>query len=338
MKYDIVSIGSAVYDIFLESSEIVVLERDEFTTGKGICVNLGSKADINALHHRTGGSALNTSITFARQGLKSAIFAKIGDDEGGHFITTRMRGEGVSDEFLQVAKTGSTSTGILVHSPEGERSIFIWRGVSTDMNIEPKQIDNILKSTEWIYITHIPLQSKDFFEYVMNNVKRFGVKVAMNPGSTQLKDPKVFIPVLAHVDILFVNQEEASHLTGIDYNNPKHIFERLDRIVKGIVVMTKGKNGVTVSDGKTQYRAQALEDPSSGFVDRTGAGDAFGSGFTTAIIKNRSIEEAIQLGSANATGVIAAWGANQGLLGPKDKPSKYGEVNIDEKVFLNKNI
>jgi len=71
------------------------------------------------------------------------------------------------------------------------------------------------------------------------------------------------------------------------------------------------------------------------YVDRTGAGDAFGSGFVSALIKGASLDEALQLGSANATGVLGEWGANEGLLEAGDDVYKYGKLDIKKKVCRN---
>ncbi len=76
--------------------------------------------------------------------------------------------------------------------------------------------------------------------------------------------------------------------------------------------MSKGPAGVVVSDGQNIYRAGI---PKSGLADRTGAGDAFGSGFVSGLIQtNGDVSYAIQLGTANATSCIQRIGAKNGLL------------------------
>jgi len=128
--------------------------------------------------------------------------------------------------------------------------------------------------------------------------------------------------LLPKIDILIVNQEEASMITGIDYKNETALFKKFDEMTPGIAVMSKGPDGVTVSDGKNIYRAGI---PESGYVDRTGSGDAFGSGFVSAVIRGKDIPYAIQLATANATSTIQSIGAKTGLLkkgewGPWPKP------------------
>ena len=88
----------------------------------------------------------------------------------------------------------------------------------------------------------------------------------------------------------------------------------------GIVAVTGGPKGVTVSDGKHIYKAGIFKEQS--VADRTGAGDSFGSGFIAGLMRKEkekefSVEEiqyAIRLASANATSVVERIGATEGTL------------------------
>jgi len=94
--------------------------------------------------------------------------------------------------------------------------------------------------------------------------------------------------------------------------------------------MSKGPRGVEVSDGKTRYLAGVPESP---IVDRTGAGDSFGSGFVSGYIlagdvsEEEKIKYAIQLGTANATSVVQYFGAKKGVL-KKDEWGEYPRVPV----------
>ena len=160
--------------------------------------------------------------------------------------------------------------------------------------------------------------------------KAKNIKVAWNPGNTQIKKAVIAIkPYLSLVDVFLVNQEEASLCTGIPYQKRDKIFEKLDTWVKGVVVMTRGPQGVEVSDGTTKWSAGVL--PLKNVIDRTGAGDAFGSAFVASIIqKPNDVEQAIQSASANATSVLTEYGATNGLLKKGSSASKWGKLKIKE--------
>ena len=76
--------------------------------------------------------------------------------------------------------------------------------------------------------------------------------------------------------------------------------------------MTKGPKGVIVSNGKYIFQAGTFKERR--YEDRTGAGDAFGSGFVAAWIRTNKIEEAIRLGTANGTSIVEQLGAKNGIL------------------------
>jgi sugar/nucleoside kinase (ribokinase family) len=93
--------------------------------------------------------------------------------------------------------------------------------------------------------------------------------------------------------------------------------------------MTKGKDGVVVSDGKYIYSAMA--DTSKKIVDATGAGDSFASGFLSDYIRHDGdIEKAIQLGMANGLANLMELGAKNGLL---TKDDEFEKVPVDKKLL-----
>ncbi|MEX2145187.1 MAG: carbohydrate kinase family protein [Candidatus Spechtbacterales bacterium] len=324
-KYDVITIGSATRDIYIQSKAMQSVKDNVFHTGEGICVPSGSKVPVEDLQFTTGGSAVNAAVTFAYQGLKTAIVCKVGADNRGDSVKELLDELGVSTEHMVMDKDLLTAVSIIFHSPGGERSIFVYRGASS--HLRPEEVDfDFLKQAKWIYMTHLGGESAALFEPILKTAKDKGVKVALNPGSTQFKMGEDLVPFLKYVDVLFVNQEEAALLTGMDFKKEEEIFKKLDEWIDGIIVMTKGPDGVSVSDGKNKWDAPSLKEPK--FVDRTGAGDAFGAGFITAMIKTDSIEDAIQLGSANATAVLGEWGSNRGLLEGNDSPEKFGKLEI----------
>jgi len=178
------------------------------------------------------------------------------------------------------------------------------------------------------YLGSLSGETHKIIEPLVDYAVKKGIKIAANPvGTTQLGvGLDKLVSVLNKMDVLVVNQEEASKITGLDYADEKAVFKKLDEIVDGIVVVTKGSKGVVVSDGKNLYSAGI---PKSGLVDRTGAGDSFASAFVSGWIEKQDIIHAIQLGTANATSVLQKFGATNGLL-------KKGEWGSWEKVEVKK--
>lgn len=308
--FDIITIGSAVRDVFLKSKYFRIIKSEKFFTGKAECFSLGSKIPIEELVFTIGGSGTNTAATFVKQGLKTAAIVRVGNDLGGKAMIEELKKLKVDTRFVQIDHDDPTAYSIILIAPTGERTILVFRGAGEDLN--DKEIKWAQIRTKWIYLASLG-GNLTFVRKAVEIKKKYRTKLAWNPGGADLKlGFKKLEPYLKFIDIFSCNQEEAADLLGIPYREEKRIFKRFDEVIDGIAVMTKGPEGVSVSDGKYLYKAGIFKEKK--VVDRTGAGDAFGSGFVAGLIKTGKIEEAIRLGTANATSVVEYVGAKPGIL------------------------
>jgi sugar/nucleoside kinase (ribokinase family) len=327
--FDVITIGSATRDVFIQPEEARVVKNSKYKTGKGLCFSLESKIDVPEIHFRTGGSAVNSAVTFAQQGLKTAILCKIGKDTRGRSILRRLKKVGVTTSFAIKDSKHLTAYSIIMVAGGG-RTIFVHRGATEHLCCDEPIPFGKLKNTKWFYITNLGGRSSKIFLPLINFAYKNNIKIALNPGKTQLKLGKNLVPVLEKIDVLILNQEEASYLTDIKFQDEKNIFKKLDKWVKGVVIMTKGPDGFIACDNKSTYSGGVLKEPI--YIDRTGAGDAFGSGVVCALVKNKPLDEALQFASANATGVLGEWGSNEGLLSTGDDLYKFGRLKIVKRV------
>ena len=321
-----VSIGSITRDVFIKSKGIKTLRSSAFKTGVGECVALGSKIAIENIYYTIGGSAANAAVTFARQELGSACVGRVGDDIRGHEIKKVLGDEHVSTSLLQFDANKYTAYSTILLAASGERSILAYHGAGEFISDKDIQWGKLAKA-KWFYITHLAGKCAPLYPKLIRFATANGIRIATNPGSTQLSKPDLLRPLLRHVDVFIVNKEEASYLVNIPYSKTDAVFAKLDSWVKGWVVMTDGPKGVSISDGRTRYHAGVLKERR--MVDRTGAGDAFGSGFVAELYKNKGdVSRAIQFGSANATSVIEYIGAQEGILRKGQSPTKWGKLKI----------
>jgi ribokinase len=317
MIYDVITFGSATRDIFIRSKDLKIINSPEFVTGKALAMGAGAKIYVEEMYFLTGGGGTNTAATFALQGLKTAYCGLVGSDANAREIIKEMKDLGIATDFIKVTDKADTPSSVILSSGT-ERTILVHEGASHLLSKNDIEWEKIKKS-RWFYIAGFSGESVKVYEPLVDFAKENKIKIALNPGHDQLtKDQETLKKTLAKIDILIVNQEEASALTGIEYQKEEELFKKFDELMPGIAVMSKGSEGVAVSDNKKIYRAGI---PESGYVDRTGAGDAFGSGFVSAIIQGRDIPYAIQLGTANATSTIQNIGAKTGLL----KKGEWGE-------------
>lgn len=329
--FDVITFGSATRDMFILSKKFQAIKSDDFVSGKGLCVPSGEKIYIDDIVFASGGGATNCAATFALQGLAAACVTKVGDDPGGSAVIDDLKKLGVNTGFILKDKKFKTAYSVILSLAGGERTILVYQGASHELRKEEISWQEL--KAEWFYLSGLSGRSSEIFEPLINFAYENEIKIAVNPGEAQLKlGIDRLQPLLNKIDVFILNKEEATRLTCIPYNAEKEIFKRLDNWVKGIAVMTKGPEGVMVSDGRDIYIAGI---PKSGIIDRTGSGDAFGSGFVAGLMQKAkhkkpdasAIEYAIQLGTANATSTVQQLGAKNGLLKKGDwGPWKKVEV------------
>ncbi len=315
----ILSIGAAVQDVFLSHS-------DEF---KAVCMNpeecfmqltLGSKADVNKINFTTGGGATNAAVTFARQGLEAEFMGSVGDDPAAAAVMADLDKEGVDTSHVHVSKRYNTGYSVLLLAPNGERTILTYRGASTHYDLNDFDFSDV--NADWLYISSVS-GKMDVVDQVFAEAKQQGMKIMFNPGKGELKQIDKLKGLLDDVDVLSVNKEEMQMIVE---------GEELEELVRhGLhyvptVIVSDGPNGVMASDGKTIIRAGMYEDVK--VIDRTGAGDAFGSGFLSQWAVGKSLKDAIVFASANSTSVVTKIGAKTGIL-PKD--AKLHTMPLTEK-------
>lgn len=335
MSYDIITFGSAAQDIHVKSKSFKVIKDEKnFTTGEGICLALGSKIDVEDVVFTSGGGGTNTAATFAKQGLHVAFCGAIGADAPGLDIVRELKHLKIDTRFIVKKKEKYTNNSIIISTTGRDRTILVYRGASDVLTGEDILWKKI-KKTKWFYLAPISGKLLESAEEIVRFAKENGIKVAANPSQQQLALASGRLKnFFKNIDVLFLNKEEASFLAGIPYTDEDGIFKKIDEICSGVAVMTKGRDGVVVSDGEYLYSALPHQDRQ--VVDSTGAGDAFASGFLSGFIKGRGdVERAIQLGIANSEGVLSDIGAKNGLLA---KDAEFDAVSVQKQLCAENNL
>lgn len=329
--FDVITIGTATRDIFLTSSLFKILKDPEhlkrlgFKTGEAECFAFGSKMEVEEPVFSVGGGAANTAVTFTRQGLRTAALMKVGNDLSGKAVSVELKTEGIAP-LLAVDKKHGTGYSTILLAPGGERTILVYRGASEGLKRNEVPFSKL--KAHWAYIApgDIPLS---VMEEIIARLKKNGVKIAMNPSKYYLSIPKKNMKKLfGELDVISVNREEAAYVTGAPYENERKIFHAFDEIVPGIAVVTDGPRGAMVSDGEFIYRSGIFKEKR--IADRTGAGDAFGSGFVAGLLLKNDIHYALRLASANATSVVERVGGSAGALSQREFSKKrWAVLNLD---------
>ena len=308
-KYDIITFGSASEDVFVFSKEFF---------NKKLCFPLGDKIEMDKIMIKIGGGGVNTATTLALQGLRTAYCGSVGEDYAGFSILLDLKKNHISTKFLKSLDKKTSNHSVILSKKEEGKAILVYRNAS---NCLPKNFDLKKMHTHWFYLAPLGGEFAKETKKIINFANKNKIKVAFNPSKEQINELKKGIKNwLPKIDILLPNEKEAKMLFG-DYKKPEELFRRIEPYLRGIIVTGEAEGSVAF-DGKNIYRAKKLE---TKIADKTGAGDAFDSGFISIFIKTNDIEKSLQFATANSSACVQKFGAKEGIL---RKGQKYQKVNV----------
>lgn len=304
-KTKILTIGKTVQDVFLTSEEF-----DPHKEGKMMYTHLplGLKMEVEDVTFSTGGNAGNVAVTLARQGLDVSYMWTLGHDPASETILRELDHEGIDTSHVVQKDHYQAGYSTILIATNGERTILNHRGVSTTSrgtDLDLSAIDD----ADWVYPTSLANGGIDLLRKIVDHAEKVGTKVMLNPAGPELAEPDKLKVLLESVDILCVNKEEMQQL--VHGETMEELVHHGLNLVP-VVIVSDGPRGVVASDGKTIVKAGMYQDVK--VVDRTGAGDAFASGFLSQWILGKSLKDCIIFASANSTSVVQYIGAKTGIL------------------------
>jgi len=303
--FDLITIGDAVLDTIILVDPGTV-HCDINKKHCQLCFAIGDKVPIEQIIQSVGGNAANVAAGAAMLGLKTAIRTETGDDMSGLFIKKTLQDAGVDTSLFTLLKKKETRYAVVL-SYKRERTIL-------SHHIKRSYTLPRLPHTAWVYYTSLGPSFERVQTRLLRQLKKHPqTKLAVNPGTYQTRHSDALAKqVFPRTALLFVNREEAERFVG-KKKTMRACLLALHRLGIPEVVVTDGMDGAYASNGKEAWHMPSYPiEP----VAKTGAGDAFASGYLSARIKNKDIPTALQWGAANAAGVIQKTGAQEGLLKP----------------------
>ena len=195
-QFDVISVGSATIDIFIESKDLII-------TSEIVGLKPSSKNEISQSLICSGGGATNSAVAFSRLGLNSAPVSLIGQSYLNQYIFDDLKKDKVFDEFIYTDKKDTTDFSVIIVPTGGGRSILTNRGLGS---LQSKHIPwNKIKKTGWFYITSLE-GNLDLLEQLIGFAKENNIKIALNPGKRELKSRRRILGLVKMVDFLFSSQ------------------------------------------------------------------------------------------------------------------------------------
>ncbi|MBI5222674.1 MAG: hypothetical protein HY980_04250 [Candidatus Magasanikbacteria bacterium] len=318
--FDVIVIGDSTMDTILMIDDAQV-QCDLKKEHCQICLNYADKIPISQTAQSLGGNAANIAAGCRKLGMKTAIVTELGDDINGLLIKHEFEKAGIDGQFARLNPKNETRYSIILNYL-GERTILSYHA-KREYSLPA------LPATKWLYYTSVGDDFRVLQKQILAYLKKHpDCHFACNPGSYHIKKKLAeFKPIIPKIELLFVNKEEAEKLVGDDLSLRGHraseasrggrsnlIAALLSSLLKlGVktAVITDGENGSYAASQTERYHLPAFDVK---IISKTGAGDAYASGFLSAIANGKSLAEAMQWGTANSSAVIQQIGAQTGLL------------------------
>lgn len=312
-QFDVVAIGNAIVDIIGRCDDSFL---DRHGAPKGH-MNLVDSNRIDALYKNmgpaieiSGGSAANTVVGVASLGGRAAFIGKVSEDEFGRIFRHDIGASGVA--FNTPAVAGSeraTSRSLILVTPDGQRTMNTFLGISTDLDqgeVDPEVIrkSNIVYLEGYLFDRD---EAKAAFRQAVEIANDAGRRVALTLSDSFCvnRHRDEFLALIrSGIGILFANESEilALYETASFDEAMRHVA----RDTRLAVLTRSEKGSVIVSDG-TPILVSA--DPVAKVVDTTGAGDLYAAGFLYGLARGLDLKAAGQLGSFAAAEIIGQMGA-----------------------------
>lgn len=309
--YQVVGIGNAVVDVLAQTDDSFL---DHMGIEKGIMQLIErdrAETLYAAMSERTqapGGSVANTLAGLGNLGLSTAFIGRVRDDALGRFYAASMAAEGT--DFINPPVAGGdlpTSRSMIFVTPDGERSMNTYLGISADLGTGDVPLD-VVENAAILFLEGY-LFDKDHgkaaFLKAAQACRRGGGKagIALSDPFCVNRHRDSFRRLVSEaMDYVIGNQHEWEALYQTD----------LDSALKqaardcGLVVCTRSGADVVLIAGDERVEVPVHRVVP---VDATGAGDQFAAGFLYGVATGQGLEVAGRMGCIAAAEVISHFGA-----------------------------
>ncbi|WP_435235364.1 ribokinase [Psychromonas sp. PT13] len=255
-----------------------------------------------------GGKGANQAVAAARLGADVTFIACVGDDSFGINIRRAFAEDGINIDAVMVEPSTPTGIAMIQVADSGENSICISAEANACLTMSRLQPHhNLIANADMLLMQlETPLET---ITHAAEIAHASGTKVILNPAPAQaLPDT-----LLKLVNIITPNETEAEQLTGVVVNgisSAKHAADLLHKKGIELVLITLGSEGVWVSEN---FSGQKIKGFQVKAIDTTAAGDTFNGALVTALLEEKSLDDAIVFAHAAAAITVTGIGAQTSI-------------------------
>lgn len=316
MEWDVAGIGNALMDALVVVEDEALLARLGLHRGTMHLVDHAQwmaaydELRTHGVVFESGGSCANTIATVGRLGGRALFCGQVGDDQMGHQYASLMEHACGGHRIRASARAPTGKCLSIISARDAERTMLTDLGAATTM-VSLDRFAEDLRSTQIAHFEGYTLLDEPLRTVIIDAMALAASAGAM--VSLDASDPFVVSAlgdllhrvVREHVDVLFLNREEARALSGTEdaLQGALAIGERTGSRI--IAVKLGGEGSLVLADGVVHHVAPF----SVRAVDTTGAGDAYAGGFLYGLSRGWPAARAGRLASAVAALAVGQIGA-----------------------------
>jgi fructokinase len=312
MNKKILGIGNAIVDVLAKVDDEFLVKRN-FVKGSMKLINKSEFEDLqkNIKIEKVvaGGSVANTMSGIAYLKGSPSFIGKINSDSFGEIYKKSLEDINVNFPYIQKNENLSTGASIILITPDSERTMCTYLGISSHLSEGDLNEDNIMNN-ELIFLEGYLWDkgiSEKMFKHAINIAKKNKIKIAMSLSDIFCvnRHKEDFYNLLKNdLDILIGNENEINELT--EKRNLLDSINQLKKLNK-LIVITRSKNGsLAIKDNEI---VNCDSEKVNKIVDLTGAGDLFAAGFLKEYLEKSEIKKCLMTGSILASKIIQKIGA-----------------------------
>ena len=299
--YDLISVGNIAIDLYYKGNALT--NKD----GR-FQLAIGGKYHADYFHEDIGGGGCNVAVGVAKHGLKTALFARIGNNNFKQTILKKLQEKNVSSEFCQFEENYNIVSSILL-TETGERTIISYD--TPGHMVKKFFLHDQLKNAKNIYVSSLSNVSLEDKIEIISYLKGDQTMTFVNLSITDCKrEPEALYKIFDSLDVLIINAHEYSELIKKPYEeiNFQNLELTLPYLKNRILIITDAEKGSYGYYKNKKYFQKAVEPKK--IVDTTGCGDAYTAGFVAQYLKSKDIKFSMESGAKYAAEKLERIGAN----------------------------
>ena len=312
MNNKILGIGNAIVDVLAKVDD-EFLKKNKLIKGSMKLINKAEfedlKKDVKIEKVVAGGSVANSMAGIAHLQGNPSFIGKINSDNFGELYRKSLQDINVNFSYLEKNEDLSTGASIILITPDSERTMCTYLGISSHLSADDINENNIIDH-ELIFLEGYLWDkgtSEKMFKHTISIAKKNKVKIAMSLSDIfcVTRHKADFYNLLKNdLDILIGNENEINELA-----NKKNLLDSVNQLkeLNKLIVITRSENGSMAVKNNEITTCNSIK--VNKVLDLTGAGDLFAAGFLKEYLDKSDIKKCLETGSILASEIIQKIGA-----------------------------